>query len=404
MIELNGKFANAKIFTDLVDQASISQVIELLNQPFVEGSKIRMMPDIHAGAGCTIGATMSVGDKICANLVGVDIGCGMLCVQIKDKYIDFDRLDEVIRKYVPSGFAIRSKPHKFADQIDLAKLRCADHVDLDRAYKSIGTLGGGNHFIELSKDDEDNYYLIVHSGSRHLGLEVAKYYQNLGYAKLNGHDDVAIQQLIDELKAAGRHKNIEDEITKLKNTKRTHIPKDLAYIEGQDFEDYIHDMRILQRYATLNRGAMIDTILVGMRWTAVNWFETIHNYIDLDNPHGMILRKGAVSAEEGQRLLIPMNMRDGCLICVGKGNPDWNYSAPHGAGRIMSRSQAKRAFTVEEFAESMKGIYSTCVGRDTLDEAPMVYKPMESIIENIGDTVEIEKIIKPVYNFKASGD
>lgn len=404
MIELNGKYASAKIFTDLVDQASISQVIELLNQPFVEGSTIRMMPDIHAGAGCTIGTTMTVGDKICANLVGVDISCGMLCVQIKENEIDFNRLDEVIRKFVPNGFAIRSKPHKFADQIDLTELRCVAHVDLDRAYKSIGTLGGGNHFIELSKDDENNYHLVVHSGSRHLGLEVAKYYQNLGYAKLNGHDDNAIQQLIDELKAAGRHKDIEKEITKLKNTKRTYIPKDLAYIEGQDFDDYIHDMRILQRYATLNRGAIIDTILVGMRWTAADWFETIHNYIDLDNPHGMILRKGAVSAEEGQRLLIPINMRDGCLIGKGKGNPDWNYSAPHGAGRIMSRSQAKRVFTVEEFTKSMDGIYSTCIGQDTLDEAPMVYKPMESIIENIGDTVDIEKIIKPVYNFKASGD
>lgn len=401
MIELNGKYASAKIFTDLVDEASISQVIELLNQPFVEGCQIRMMPDIHAGAGCTIGTTMTIKDKICANLVGVDISCGMQLIQIKEKEIEFERLDEVIRKYVPSGFAIRSKPHKFAEQIDLSQLRCAEHVDLDRAYKSIGTLGGGNHFVELSRDDEDNVYLVIHSGSRHLGLEVAKYYQSLGYAMLNGHDIESQKQLVERLKAEGRQKDIEAEITKLKNTKRTHIPKDLTYVEGEAFKDYIHDMRILQQYATRNRMAMADTILVGMRWSAVDQFETIHNYIDTEK---MILRKGAVSAEEGQRLLIPMNMRDGCLICKGKGNPDWNYSAPHGAGRIMSRSQAKRALTVEEFAESMEGIYSTCVGQDTLDEAPMVYKPMESIIENIGDTVEIEKIIKPVYNFKASGD
>lgn len=404
MIELNGKYANAKVFTDLVDQASISQVIELLNQPFVEGCQIRMMPDIHAGAGCTIGTTMTIKDKICPNLVGVDIGCGMRVIQIKEKNIDFDRLDEVIRNYVPSGFAIRSTPHKFANNINLQELRCAEHVDLDRACKSIGTLGGGNHFLELSKDDDGNYYLVIHTGSRHIGLEVAKYYQNLGYSKLNGHDENSICNLINELKAAGRQKDIEAEITKLKNTKRTHIPKDLAYVEGQDLLDYLNDMNIVQQFATVNRAAIGETILVGMRWTASDWFETIHNYIALNHPNGLILRKGAVSAEEGQRLLIPMNMRDGCLICKGKSNPDWNYSAPHGAGRIMSRSQAKRALTVEEFAESMEGIYSTCVGRDTLDEAPMVYKPMESIIDNIGDTVEIEKIIKPVYNFKASGD
>lgn len=344
MIELNGKYASAKIFTDLVDEASISQVIELLNQPFVEGCQIRMMPDIHAGAGCTIGTTMTIKDKICANLVGVDISCGMQLIQIKEKEIEFERLDEVIRKYVPSGFAIRSKPHKFAEQIDLSQLRCAEHVDLDRAYKSIGTLGGGNHFVELSRDDEDNVYLVIHSGSRHLGLEVAKCYQNLGYAMLNGHDIESQKQLVERLKAEGRQKDIEAEITKLKNTKRTHIPKDLTYVEGEAFKDYIHDMRILQQYATRNRMAMADTILVGMRWSAVDQFETIHNYIDTEK---MILRKGAVSAEEGQRLLIPMNMRDGCLICKGKGNPDWNYSAPHGAGRIMSRSQAKRALTVE---------------------------------------------------------
>lgn len=404
MIELNGKYANAKIFTDLVDQASISQVIELLNQPFVEGSKVRMMPDIHAGAGCTIGTTMTIRDKVCANLVGVDVGCGMLCVRIKKKEIDFDRLDEVIRKYVPSGFAIRNKLHDYADSIDLSKLRCKEHVDIDRAYKSIGTLGGGNHFIELSVDEEGRYYLIVHTGSRHLGLQVAKYYQNLAYETLNGSTVEDQKALIEKLKSEGKHKQIEAELVKLKNTKRTHIPKDLAYLEGQNMDDYLHDMRILHRFASQNRHAIIRTIAAGMKWDLLGGFETIHNYIDLDNPHGMILRKGAVSAEEGQRLLIPMNMRDGCLICKGKGNPDWNYSAPHGAGRIMSRSQAKRALTVEEFAESMEGIYSTCVGRDTLDEAPMVYKPMESIIDNIGDTVEIEQIIKPVYNFKASGD
>lgn len=404
MIELNGKYANAKIFTDLVDQASISQVIELLNQPFVEGSTIRMMPDIHAGAGCTIGTTMTIQDKACANLVGVDIGCGMLCVRIKEEEIDFDRLDAVIRKYVPSGFAIRNKSHDSAGSIDLSKLRCVDHVNIDRAYKSIGTLGGGNHFIEMSIDDEGHYYLVIHTGSRHLGLQVAKYYQNLAYETLNGSTIEDQKALIEKLKSEGKHKQIEAELAKVKNTKRTHIPKDLAYLEGHNMEDYLHDMRIVQKFATLNRRAIADTILVGMRWTEADWFETIHNYIDLYHPNGMILRKGAVSAEEGQRLLIPMNMRDGCLICKGKGNPDWNYSAPHGAGRIMSRNQAKRAFTIEEFAASMDGIYSTCIGQDTLDEAPMVYKPMESIIENIGDTVEIEKIIKPVYNFKASGD
>ena len=301
MIELNGKYASAKIYTDLVDDSSIAQVVQLLNQEFAKDSIVRMMPDIHAGAGCTIGTTMTIADKVCPNLVGVDIGCGMLCVQIKEKEIDFDRLDEVIRNYVPSGFSIRSKPHKFADIIDLDQLRCREHVDIDRAYRSLGTLGGGNHFIELSIDDEGNYYLVVHSGSRNLGLQVAKYYQNLAYETLNGSTSEDQKALIEKLKSEGKCKQIKVELAKLKHTKRTHIPKELAYLEGRHMDDYLHDMRIMQRYAALNRCAMIDTIMVGMRWSAVDEFETIHNYLDLDK---MILRKGAIAAHKGEKVLI----------------------------------------------------------------------------------------------------
>lgn len=363
MIELTGKYATAKVFTDVVDRESISQVINLLNQPYAAGSRIRMMPDIHAGAGCTIGTTMTITDKVCPNLVGVDIGCGMETVRVKEKRMELQKLDKLIRQEIPSGFAIRSKPHRYAKQIDLERLHCARQVDLPRAEKSIGTLGGGNHFIEVNRDEEDQLYIVIHSGSRHLGLQIANYYQNEGYKALDGS-----------------------------------IPKPLAYVDGHLLDHYLQDMKLAQEYAMLNRRAMMDVILKGMGLHEVERFTTVHNYIDTD--HG-ILRKGAVSAQAGEKLLIPINMRDGSLICLGKGNEDWNCSAPHGAGRLMSRSEAKNTFTVNEYKKQMEGIYTTSVSRGTLDECPMAYKSMADIVDNIGPTAEIVSVIRPIYNFKA---
>jgi len=366
MIELKGKYGQALVFTDVVDAESVSQVINLLNQPYTQGSRIRMMPDIHAGAGCTVGTTMTIRDKICPNLVGVDIGCGMETIRVKEKHIELQKLDKLIHQSIPAGFAVNSKPHRYSKQIDLEKLHCAAHVKLDRANLSIGTLGGGNHFVEADKDDEGNIYIVIHSGSRHLGLEVCEFYQNAA-----AHD----------LQARG-----------------IGVPRPLAYVEGELLEQYLHDMAIAQQFAELNRKAMLDVIVKGMGLHVVEQFTTIHNYIDTD--HG-ILRKGAVSAQEGEKLLIPINMRDGSLICTGKGNPDWNFSAPHGAGRLMSRSAAKDAFTVSEYKKQMQGIYTTSVGRGTLDECPMAYKNMEDIVDNIHPTVQIMSVIKPIYNFKA---
>lgn len=359
------------------------------------------MPDIHAGAGCTIGTTMTITDKIVPNLVGVDIGCGMETIKIKESHIELQKLDKLIYEKIPSGFNVREKTNRYFDEINLEDLFCYKHIDPRRAEKSLGTLGGGNHFIEANKDDEGNIYVVVHSGSRHLGLEAANYYQEEGYKSLNGSTKQDIDALIAELKTQGREREIQKSVTALKNTKRTNIPKQLAYVSGELFEQYIYDMKIVQRYAELNRQAMMDEIIKGMKVHVTEQFTTIHNYIDTK---AMILRKGAVSAKEGEKLLIPINMRDGSLICVGKGNDDWNQSAPHGAGRLMSRSVAKESFTVSEFKNKMSGIYTTSVNKDTLDECPMAYKGIDDIVNNIGDTVNIVDIIKPIYNFKAGGD
>ena len=397
MLELQGKYASAKVFTDVVDSESISQVINLLNQPYVADSVVRMMPDIHAGAGCTIGTTMTIKDKICPNLVGVDIGCGMETICIKEKHIEPQKLDRVIRSGIPSGFEIRKKAHRFASNIDLDELYCAKKVDIDRAYLSIGTLGGGNHFIEANKDDAGKIYIVFHSGCRHLGLEIATFFQNASYKSLTSYRKEEIDAKIEELKVAGRQKEIQQVLKGLK-AKYTPIPKPLAYVEGELFEQYLHDMQIAQRFAELNRQAMMDTIVKDMGFHVTEQFTTVHNYIDTDS---MILRKGSVSAQAGERLLIPINMRDGSLLCTGKGNEDWNFSAPHGAGRLMSRSAAKESFTVSEFKKQMEGIYTTSVGRSTLDECPMAYKDISDIVENIGPTAAIDAIIKPIYNFKA---
>ena len=358
------------------------------------------MPDTHAGAGCVIGTTMTLTDRVCPNLVGVDIGCGMLAVKLKEKRINLHELDDVINKYIPSGFDIHEKAiaHSNVDSV------IAD-IDYDKSQRSLGTLGGGNHFIEVDKDDEDNLWLVVHSGSRHLGIEVCEYYQKLAYETLKASSLGDIKELrnalIERLKAEGNQKLISQELQKLNDAYKEssiNIPKELAYVEGDNFKNYIHDMRLVQEHAKINRRTMVNLILSKAGLHEEESFDTIHNYIDTD---AMILRKGSISAREGERVLIPMNMRDGSLICVGKGNSDWNYSAPHGAGRIMSRNEAFKNLTLSAFKESMKDVFSTSVCNETLDEAPQVYKPMEEIIENIKDTVEIISIIKPIYNFKA---
>ncbi len=401
MIQIRGKYNEAKIFTDIVDSTSIAQVQELCNQEFTAGSRIRLMPDIHAGAGCTIGTTMTIADKVVPNLVGVDIGCGMETTRIREDHIELQKLDKLIYEKIPSGFSIRDKAHRYLSQIDLGELYCIQHVDRLRAEKSIGTLGGGNHFIEVDKDDAGNLYLVVHSGSRHLGVEVASYYQEAGYKILNRTDDASIEALIAQMKAEGRGKEIQKELKKRKNLKQTNIPKALAYVSGELFDQYIHDMKIVQQFAMLNRQAMVDEIVKGMKLHVEEQFTTIHNYIDTEN---MILRKGAVSAKAGEQLLIPINMRDGSLLCVGKGNEDWNCSAPHGAGRLMSRAMAKQSFTVSAFKKQMAEIYTTSVSKATLDECPMAYKGMEDILGNIGPTAEVTKIIRPIYNFKAGDE
>lgn len=401
MIELKGTYNEAKIFTDHADESSIAQVRVLLEQEFVSGSRIRLMPDIHAGAGCTIGTTMTITDKIVPNLVGVDIGCGMETALLKEKHIELQKLDKIIYEKIPSGFEIREKTHPYFDEIDLTRLYCYKHINPARAEKSLGTLGGGNHFIEADKDEDGNLYLVVHSGSRHLGLEVAQYYQEEGWKALNGTAKKDIELLIADLKAQGREQEIQAAVEARKSTVKTDIPRTLAYVTGDLFGQYIHDMKIIQKYAMLNRQAMMREIVKGMKLHVKEQFTTVHNYIDTD---AMILRKGAVSAKKGEKLLIPVNMRDGSLICTGKGNEDWNESAPHGAGRLMSRSAARQAFTVSEFKKQMSGVYTTSVNKGTLDECPMAYKGMEEIVANIADTAEIDKIIRPVYNFKAGDE
>lgn len=403
MIELKGKYNTCKIFTDNVDNATIGQVTALLNQESIKGSNIRIMPDCHAGAGCVIGTTMTITDKVIPNLVGVDIGCGMLTIKIKEKRLDLPKLDSIIHKEIPAGFEIRKTNHKFLSNVDIEGLYAHQHkaINLDRAEKSLGTLGGGNHFIEVDKDDDDSLYLIIHTGSRHLGKQVAEFFQESAWNRLkDGNRQQLIEAKIAELKKEGRQSEIESTIKSIKSTTQT-VPHELAYCEGDLFDMYIHDMKITQKYAHWNREAIADTIIHAMHLNVVDAFHTVHNYIDTDN---MILRKGSVSAQKGETLLIPINMRDGSLLCVGKGNPDWNFSAPHGAGRLKSRSQAKETITLSEFKKSMEGIFTTSVNKSTIDESPMAYKSIDEIVDNIEPTVDIMDIITPIYNFKAGAD
>ena len=359
-----------KIFTENIEWQALEQIYTLAKQPAFETCKIRIMPDVHAGEGCVIGFTANLGEKVIPGVVGVDIGCGMRTIELGKIDIDFEKLDKVIRKYVPSGRAIREDNiYSFKD---LSLLRCFSKLkDINLIERNLGTLGGGNHFIEIDSDSEGNKYLVIHTGSRSLGKQVAEYYQNLA---------------IDNIR-----RNSENRTGK-------GIPKDLCYLEGSDRDDYLHDMQICQKFAIENRTTIAESIIDNMGWKIVNEFETVHNYIELKTN---IVRKGAISAKKGERVLIPINMRDGCIIGIGKGNEDWNESAPHGAGRLMSRSKAKESISLEDFAKAMEGIYTTSVSQSTIDESPMAYKSMEEILEKVGDTIEVEKIIKPVYNFKA---
>ncbi len=400
MFEINGKYGSAKVFADIVDNETISQVTNLLNQQSICGSKVRIMADCHAGAGCVIGTTMTIRDKVIPNLVGVDIGCGMEVVELKERSVDFEKLDHVIRQYVPAGFSVRDKVHVYAEKCHLDELICKESVNLVRAALSLGTLGGGNHFIEVDRSDDGRLFLVIHTGSRNLGKQTAECYQNMAWEYLQkGNKKDKIERCIEELKKQGRAGDIEKEIKKISQS-TVSVPKELAYCEGELFRSYIHDMKIVQEFAMYNRQAIVHVILDKMGLFPVDAFTTIHNYIDTET---MILRKGAVSAKEGEKLIIPINMRDGSLFCTGKGNSDYNFSAPHGAGRIMSRSKAKDCLSVDDFKDEMKaaGIYTNSCNESTLDEAPGAYKPMESILDNISDTVDVIDVIKPVYNFKS---
>ena len=410
-----------KIFTDNIEQEAIDQINTLLEQPAFADCKVRIMPDVHAGAGCVIGFTANLGDKVIPNIVGVDIGCGMLTVELGGidtgingktdssivNYvtdIDYEKLDNVIRTCIPSGRNVHEEINYIFPE--LKNLRCYNKLkNIDWLERSMGTLGGGNHFIEIDEGFEGRKYLVIHTGSRNLGKQVADYYQNLAVELMIGRDKLAYERdrLIAEYKDQGRSSEIQDAIKELRNTwrkKTNDVPKELCYLTDKYRDDYIHDMKICQRFAKQNRLMIALKIMLSMGWYSIDLFETVHNYIDKSN----MIRKGAISAKKGEKVLIPINMRDGSLLCVGKGNEDWNCSAPHGAGRIMSRSKARESISMESFRESMTGIYTTSVCESTIDESPMAYKPMDEIINNIKDTVDILDILKPVYNFKASED
>jgi RNA-splicing ligase RtcB len=413
---------NLKIFTENIEQEAIDQINTLMEQPAFSDCKVRIMPDVHAGAGCVIGFTADLGDKVIPNIVGVDIGCGMLTIELGEldaeddsivnnvTEVDFAKLDEVIRKRVPSGYNIHEassiyRPHEKFEK--LLELKCYRNLkDTRRFQRSLGTLGGGNHFIEIDEGYEGRKFLVIHTGSRNLGKQVADYYQNLAVEIMQGKDELYSkqEQLIADYKAQGRRTEIQAAIKELHKTWKPNeldIPKDLCYLTGQYRDDYLHDMTICQEFAKLNRWYIALAITAAMGWVMIDHFETIHNYIEFETN---MVRKGAISAKKNEKLLIPINMRDGCIVGLGKGNEDWNCSAPHGAGRIMSRRKARETVSLDTFREAMDGIYTTSVCVDTVDEAPMVYKAMDEIVDNIRDTVDILEIIKPVYNFKAGGD
>lgn len=392
---------NLKIFTNNIEQEAVNQIDKLLEQKAFKDSKVRIMPDVHAGKGCVIGFTGNLGDKAIPNIVGVDIGCGMLCVELGNVDLDLEKLDKIIRQYVPSGRNI----HEFVKiPFFIGNLKCYKELKaIDWLNNSLGTLGGGNHFIEVDEDEDNNKYIVIHTGSRNLGKQVAEIYQEKAIKYCSYEDEMkeAKQKLIKEYKEQHREKEIQDKLIEIskKYEGKTKLPKDLCYLEGKLREDYLHDMKICQEFASSNRREIAFVIMSKMNLDYIDCFETIHNYISFEDN---IVRKGAISAKKGEKVLIPMNMRDGCIIGVGTGNDDWNQSAPHGAGRIMSRIKARETLNLNDYKESMKNVYTTSVNEDTIDEAPFAYKPTQEIIDNISDTVDIIKIIKPIYNFKAN--
>lgn len=397
MYELTGRYGKAKIYATTLEQEAVSQIINLLNQPFIEGEDIAIMPDAHCGVGCTIGYTQTLrNNRICPSLVGVDISCGMLLVKLGKIDIDFEKFDKVVHNYVPSGHDVRETIA--VDTRFISELKCYDSLkDIRRIDLSIGSLGGGNHFIELDKDSSGNIYLVIHTGSRNLGKQVAEYYQKAA-CKKNGK--LECDKLVKKLKSEGREKEIEAELNKLRNTFSS--SKEYSYLTDDLAKDYLHDMKICEEYARLNRRVIAEEIVnhyLGTSLSSYETIETLHNYIDLEHS---ILRKGSISLQEGELAIIPINMRDGSLIVRGRGNKDYNFSGPHGAGRLMSRAAAKNNLSLDKYKEEMKNIYSTCINSSTLDESPMAYKDMSEIIENISGTAEIVDIITPIYNFKAS--
>ena len=397
-----------KIFTNNIEDEAVEQISELLEQESFKDCKVRIMPDVHAGKGCVIGFTADLGNKVIPNIVGVDIGCGMLCIELGNIDLNLERLDSIVNKFIPAGRNIRE--HKLCDFDKINDLYCLSKLEeTEKFNRSIGTLGGGNHFIEIDIDDENNKYLVIHTGSRNMGKQVAEYYQNLAIELCSDKEKMyqRKEEIIKTYKEQGKKSEIQSALKNVENeykNNKPNLPKNLCYLEGKYREMYLHDMQICQEYACCNRVNIAHEIIKSYfnkeEYEKFEWimFETVHNYISFkDN----IVRKGAISARKGEKVLIPINMKDGSIIAIGKGNEDWNFSAPHGAGRIMSRIKAKETFTLEEFKKSMEGIYTTSVAIETIDEAPFVYKPMQEIIDNIQDTVEIKKIIRPIYNFKA---
>ena len=392
-----------KIFTNNIEQSAKEQIDLLLNQEPFQNCKVRIMPDVHTGKGCVIGFTADLGDKVIPNIVGVDIGCGMLCVELGKIEVDLEKLDKVINENIPAGRNIRE--HKLIEYKNIKDLYCLRELkETNKFNRAIGTLGGGNHFIEVDVDNQGIKYLVIHTGSRNMGKQVAEYYQNLAIELCSGKEEMYKRkaEIITTYKEQGRKNEIQNALKKIEQEYKNNLPnlpKDLCYLTGEYREEYLHDMKICQEYASLNRKHIAIEILNKCGIVAIKQFETIHNYINFEDN---IVRKGSIRANKGEKVIIPINMRDGSIIAIGKGNIDWNNSAPHGAGRIMSRNMARETLNFEEYKKTMKGIYSTSISHDTIDEAPMVYKPMEEIIEHIKDTVEVIKIIKPIYNFKAS--
>lgn len=398
-MEIKGKVATAIAYANVIEDAAIEQIRRMCDYAFTEGSKIRIMPDVHAGKGCTIGTTMTIHDKAVPNVVGVDIGCGMYTVRLLETEIDFEHLDDAAH-YVPSGMNVwEGRKESF----DLEALRCYRELkDAKRLQRSLGTLGGGNHFIEVDRASDGTLYLVIHTGSRNLGKQVAEYYQHLAVELNQGREEYFKKRdaLIAEYKAAGRRKEIQPALKALHwADKPLSVPEDLCFLYGEYLKNYLHDVEICQQFARRNRELIAQILLERAGLTGADGFHTIHNYIDTDE---MILRKGAIAAHKGEKVLIPINMRDGSVLAIGRGNLEWNYSAPHGAGRLMSRGAARETLSMEAYTEAMKGIYTTSVNPSTIDEAPMAYKSLEDIIDVIRDSVDVVDIMKPIYNFKAS--